>query len=360
MKHTRTIRAATLVGTIALGATAPPGAAASAAACRDLHVSWTSPSVGIYQSSSHLPTYDPGVSVPAPAAGETITIVSSAWVSYDRYLDGTVPTRADDNQQNERWGISIGGTSFGNLTDDVPDIVGQGAETPWFSGLRSGSFGTGPAGSGAIVLRHASLYGYTESANSIHPYSFDLTVRYCTADGETTTTAAPTTAAPTTAATPTTAAAPTTEPAPPSTALDPTTTAVEPAPQTTSGTTPSTDAATTVPPAEPGTTPDSTVAPGPTPAAPTVPTGPTTTVPPLDTRQTATTLSTSSTEIVPAGPTLPTTTTTAQSTATTAMATPRGTLPSTGARVLGLLRLAGILVSLGAALQVVRRRLIVA
>jgi LPXTG-motif cell wall-anchored protein len=142
-----------------------------------------------------------GVVVPAPAPGETVTLLSAAYETYDRYPDGSSPSRAHVNQANERVGITVGGVAVGGLSVDVPDSVAEGALTDWDSGPVNGTFGgagTVLAG-GEIVIRHASLYGFVESPNSVRVSQVVLTVERCRPPDPTTpTTAAPTTAAPTT------------------------------------------------------------------------------------------------------------------------------------------------------------------
>jgi LPXTG-motif cell wall-anchored protein len=119
----------------------------------------------------------------------------------------------------------------GGLSTDVPDTVAEGAPDDWFSGVISGSFG----GSGTIltggplIIRHASLYGFNESFNSVHPKMVSIVLERCTAAVTTTTVAPTTTAAVTTttaAVTTTTAAVTTTTTASTSTTVLATTTTV--------------------------------------------------------------------------------------------------------------------------------------
>lgn len=143
--------------------------------------------------------HDTGLDVPGPAANETLTVVSSTWTTYD-YLDPeSSPSRAEQNELNERVSLAVGGTQVGGLSTDLADSTEQGAPTDWSSGITSGSFGG--AGSsvagGSISLRHSSLFGFDDSANSFIVKSFSLTLERCLTTVETTTTTvAPTTTTP--------------------------------------------------------------------------------------------------------------------------------------------------------------------
>jgi hypothetical protein len=205
---------ATVVGmaTLLMG-----GQVAGAAVCANETYTWNDFDAGLDENWKLLPsnaTYDTGITVPAPGAGQTLKVVSSAYKSFDRYPAGSSPTRAEVNQQNESFAIRVGGVQVGGLSTDVPDTVAEGAPDDWFSGVISGSFGgsgtilTG----GSLIIRHASLYGFNESFNSVHPKMVSIVLERCTA-AVTTTTVAPTTTAAvttTTAAVTTTTAAVTT------------------------------------------------------------------------------------------------------------------------------------------------------
>lgn len=180
-------------------------------------------------TQSQLATWNPsmatGLSIPAPAGNEHIAVISMAYSAYDRLLDENPElTREIQNETGERFSVRIGGVQVGGLSADLPDTASQGAATPWFSGVVSGTFGavdTRVAG-GAITLHHS---GDSSSFNSFTPKTVTITVVRCTPP--TTTTAAPTT---TTAVGPTTTVAgpTTTAPAPTTTAVGsggPTTTA---------------------------------------------------------------------------------------------------------------------------------------
>ena len=156
-------------------------------------------------------TLDTGVVIPAAGPGETLTISSATYSTYDQYPDGQVPSRATAGQTHESVGITVGGTQVGGLSTDVPNGVAEGAPTDWYSGIVTGSFGGGGTviSGGTLVIRHASLYGFNESYNSVRVSQVSVTVERCAPAP--TTTAAPTTAAPTTTETgsggPTTTAA---------------------------------------------------------------------------------------------------------------------------------------------------------
>ncbi len=308
----------------ALGTGVIPGPSARAdATCRTLTVSWRSPSSELSLASNARETYATGVTVPAPAPGERLTVVTSNWSSYDRYPDWTTETRAEVDQQNERWGISIGGVRFGPLTPDLPDSVAEGAESDRYSGLVTGGFGSGSISSGEIVIVHASVDGFRESPNSVRPSEIVLILSYCQDIADTTTTtAATTTLVPVPATAPTTAVVSTT---------------------TTQASTSSTPA--TVTPTTAPSTPDR-----PT-SVPSTAAATTTIVPEIATAPTVPTSGTSTT-ITPAGPTLPTTVPSAPS------STLPSRLPATGSMIDGQLRLGGALIGLGLLLGFVRRRLV--
>lgn len=222
---------ATVVGmaTLLMG-----GQVAGAAVCANETYAWNDFDAGLDENWKLLPsnaTYDTGITVPAPGAGQTLKVVSSAYKSFDRYPAGSSPTRAEVNQQNESFAIRVGGVQVGGLSTDVPDTVAEGAPDDWFSGVISGSFGgsgtilTG----GSLIIRHASLYGFNESFNSVHPKMVSIVLERCTAAVTTTTVAPTTTAAVTTttaAVTTTTAAVTTTTTASTSTTVLATTTTV--------------------------------------------------------------------------------------------------------------------------------------
>jgi LPXTG-motif cell wall-anchored protein len=155
------------------------------------------------------PTFQAG-EIPGPAIGETLVLTGVQYSAWDEYPEGTVPSRADADQPDESFGITIGGVPVGGLSADLPDTLPEGAPTIWYSGVHSGSLGgAGTEIDGGIILvRHASLYGVgAEPANSVHASGLTITVDRCVAPPEETTT----TPAPTTTAGPTTTAAPTTE-----------------------------------------------------------------------------------------------------------------------------------------------------
>ena len=193
--------AAVGMGVVLLG-----GQSVGAATCADETYTWNDFDAGLGDTWKLIPgndTYDTGIVVPTAGAGQTLTVVSSAYKSFDRYPAGSSPTRADVNQLNESFAIQVGGVAVGGLSADVPDTVAEGAVDDWFSGVLSGSFGgsgtilTG----GALIIRHASLYGFTESYNSVHPKMVSITLQRCTTSVTTTTAPATTTTAPATTTT---------------------------------------------------------------------------------------------------------------------------------------------------------------
>lgn len=165
---------------------------------------------GIFAWMTSGSVHDTGLVVTAPATGETLTVTSSSWTTYENIDPESTPSRADQNEDNEQVGLAVDGTSVGGLSTDLPDTVDEGAPDDWSSGIVSGSFGG--AGSaiagGSITLHHASLNGVGEGPNTLIVKSFSLELQRCAAP-------APTTATPTTTAAPTTtvstvSAAPTT------------------------------------------------------------------------------------------------------------------------------------------------------
>ncbi len=338
----------TLVGwaTVVFAATA-----SAEQVCRTTTVSWSTPSSSsLYMTPWHYPTYDTGLAVAPGDAAETVVISASSYRSADRHADDTYPTREDDAQRNERWRLRIGGADFGVLTDDLPDSVAEGAPTPWYSGEVTGSLGTGTVTPGPIVIVHGSQYGYTESANSVRPQSFSLTVTYCRAPDE-----APTTNPATT--NPATTNPATTNPA---TAEQTTTTSVPPPTMGTELPPPMT-AETTTPPPPASTAPTATVpgAVGPPPSVrplpdpvPLPPTSSTTAAPPTTVPSTSTTTTTppTSTTVAVAGP--------EPSPPTSPVAPPSGggRLPTTGSDIAGWLIVAVVSATFGALLWLAGRR----
>jgi LPXTG-motif cell wall-anchored protein len=225
-----------IVSTTGFAVASMGGAASAAVQCSN--ETYGQSAVFLYLANGS-PASATGLSVPAPAAGETLTVVSSSWTTYDYLPFDTSPSRADQNQQNERFGLAVGGVAIGGLSADLPDTVAQGAVDDWSSGIHSGSFGGAAAdvAGGAITLRHASLSGFTESDNSFIVKSFSLTVQRCVTTVDSTTTTAAETTTTTTAATTTTAVGATTTTAAATTTSvasgGPTTTTAAAAPATT-------------------------------------------------------------------------------------------------------------------------------
>lgn len=322
-----------LTGAVLLANGTPGGAATQ---CRSTTLTWTAPD-GLIMTSFQNQLVDTGLVVPAGAPGETVTLTASTYTSSDRYPDGASPSRAEVDQAHESWGLRIGGVDAGPLSTDVPDTEAEGAASPWFSGVRSGSFGEGVINPGAVFLRHASLDGFTESPNSVHPGSVSITVSYCAEVDDTTTTGPGTTAPGTTA--PGTTAPATTVPDPSTTVPEPTTTLPDPATTAAPPTTapaPTTSFVDVVP---------TTIVPVTGPPVPsTAPAAPT-----------STGAATTTTLLVPAGPsTVPAPTTAVTPAGPTV---PRRTLPETGAAIGGVLVLGGALLGLGAVLLGSRRRM---
>lgn len=327
-----------LVGLGTVGTAAVTGIGATAApVCRTSTLAWTAPA-GLTMTSFSNQLVDTGLTVAAGDVDEVLRITASSYASHDRYPDNASPTRAEADQQHEQWGLRIGGSDFGQLSSDVPDLVSEGAPSPWFSGDVTGTLGTGPVRPGAVVLRHASLAGFTESPNSVRPTSVALTVEYCRDVVDTTTTAVPSTAP---------------EPTP-----APTTVPVDTTPETTTPETTTPETSTTQPIPSIGTSPTTAPTATTTPRVTPTPAPATTSTMPI----TPSTAAASTTVVVPS--TAPASTTTVPvatpTTAPTSTTTPDGTLPSTGGEFGGLVRAAGLLTLLGGALLLARRRIITA
>ncbi len=211
-----TMMAAGVVSVSAMG-----GTAGAAEDCLAETYSWNN------ATQTQLATWNPslatGLSIPAPAANTHVAVISTSWTAYDRLMEENPElTREIQNETGERFSVRVGGAQVGGLSADLPDTAAQGAATPWFSGVVSGSFGgvDSDVPGGAITLHHS---GDSSSFNSLTPKAVTITVVRCTPP--TTTAAAVTTVAgPTTTPAPT-VAGPTTTPAPAVGAGGPTTTA---------------------------------------------------------------------------------------------------------------------------------------
>jgi LPXTG-motif cell wall-anchored protein len=206
--------AITMMAAGAVSVSAMSGTVGAADDCLSETYSWNNTSLS--QLATWQPSLTTGLSIPAPAANEHLAVISTAWSSYDRLMEENPElTREIQNETAEQFSVRVGGVQVGGLSADLPDTAAQGAPTPWFSGVVSGSFGgvdTVVSG-GAITLQHS---GDQSSFNAFTPKTVTITVVRCKPP---TTTIAPTTTVvgPTT----TTAVAPTT-----TTAVAPTTTAV--------------------------------------------------------------------------------------------------------------------------------------
>lgn len=339
---------ATALAALAVGIAVPtPGEAAPV--CRVSTISWSAPTTVLLYRGGPV-TYDTGLSVPAAGVGETVSVTASAYSSYDRYPANASPSRADADQQHEQWGLRIGGTNFGLLSADVPDSIDEGAVDDWYA-TTSGTLGLGAVATGRIVIVHSSLYGFTESYNSVRPGSFTLTVSYCSDAPATTTTTSTTSTAPTTTAAATTTAVVTTTSAATTTTGATTTTA-------SGGTTTTVPAVTTTsPPSQTAAPTSSTVAATTTIVATTTIGGSATTV------SGSTTTDSTTTSILPLTPLPAATTTVATTTTATGGSTtvvPSGPLPNTGWNGAIFLRVGTILVAVGAVLYRLRRRALTA
>jgi endo-1,4-beta-xylanase len=189
---------------------------------------WT----GFVTLHTYQPSYVTNISIPAPVSGETLRVRSIDYTAFDGNSPGATPSRADDDEANERFGIRIGNTDVTALSQDLPDTVAEGATNDNYSGVHGGRL-TGWSGrsivGGLVQLRHASLYGFIDaSSNSLLAYSFTIEIERCggaSGGGATTTTMASTS---TTAATSTTVGSG-------STTTDPTATTVQATTTTTTG-----------------------------------------------------------------------------------------------------------------------------
>jgi LPXTG-motif cell wall-anchored protein len=204
--------AITMMAAGAVSVSAMSGTVSAAEDCLSETYSWNNPTVS--QLATWQPTLSTGLSIPAPAAGEHIAVIATGWSSFDRLMEENPElTREIQNEIAEQFSVRVGGVQVGGLSADLPDNAAQGAPTPWFSGVLSGTFGgvdTDVPG-GAITLHHS---GNTSSFNSFTPKTVTITVVRCkpptTTAAPTTTVARPTTTVVTPTTTPTTTPAPTT------------------------------------------------------------------------------------------------------------------------------------------------------
>ena len=203
--------AITMMAAGAVSVSAMSGTVSAAEDCLSETYSWNNTSIS--QLATWQPSLNTGLSIPAPAANEHIAVIATGWSSYDRLMEENPElTREIQNETAEQFSVRVGGVQVGGLSADLPDTAAQGAPTPWFSGVVSGSFGgvdTDVPG-GAITLHHS---GNSSTFNSFTPKTVTITVVRCTPP---TTTAAPTT---TVAGPTTTVVTPTTTPAPTTTAV---------------------------------------------------------------------------------------------------------------------------------------------
>ena len=159
------------------------------------------------------PTIDTGIVIPAPASGELVSVVVD-WAAGNAYPErDAANTRTAADQLHESFTVTVGGVALGPLTADLPDSVEEGAVDEWSSGVMAGRFSASDLPGGAVVIVHSSVFGFTESPNSLQVASLSIDVERCntaqpadtcpcsptttavpptTAPGETTSTAVPT------------------------------------------------------------------------------------------------------------------------------------------------------------------------
>lgn len=176
------------------------------------------------------PTFNPGLTIPTPGPGETLTVRSMAYSAYDGYNDGNIPSRMDQNQKFEEFGVRIGDVDVSQLSPDLPDSPAEGAAGINYSGVQNGTFSQWSGvriNGGAVQFRHSSLYGVTDPLpNSMTVASISIVAELCSSNG-----AVPTpgfTASATPPPTPVVAPAPVPAPAP--VVIAPAPVAVVPAP----------------------------------------------------------------------------------------------------------------------------------
>jgi hypothetical protein len=210
---------------VAAGAVSVAALGSSASAQEDCSAetySWNNTS--ITTMGTWNPTFTTGVTIPGPVGSERLSVVGTSWTAYDRLMEeDPAVTRENPEENGERFTIRIGGSQLGGASADLPDTAAEGAPSPWFSGVISGSFGgvgTGISG-GAITLHHA---GSGTGFDAFNPKSITIDVVRCRPAVAATTTVAPTTTivgsgGPTTTTTPTA----TTSPTGPTTPTTPTT-----------------------------------------------------------------------------------------------------------------------------------------
>ena len=177
MLGTATRRALGSLLALAATAVAPHAAhAGETESCTSERHEW----VGDVHLTTSSSAFDSGMTIPAAAAGETLTVTQSTFMVRDLYAEQNPDvTRSSENEQHESFALIIGGVQFGALTPDLPDTVAGGAVSDWDSGELSGSFGTGETLGGAVTFRHASRFGLSESPNSVQVGDVTIELRRC-------------------------------------------------------------------------------------------------------------------------------------------------------------------------------------
>lgn len=160
--------------------------AGAASACTASNYGWQGFSK-IHGSDSEHMVFHPGVGIPAPGAGETLTVQGVSFETYDGYsADGGI-SRSDQNQGNEQFGLRIGGTDVSSLSPDLPDSLDEGAASITYSGVLSGTLGgwNGTQINGGVLeFRHSSTYGATDgSPNSMTVSAINVAVELCSNSG---------------------------------------------------------------------------------------------------------------------------------------------------------------------------------
>ena len=160
--------------------------ARAASACTSSNYGWQGFSKIHGGDSEHI-VFHPGVGIPAPSAGETLTVRGVSFETYDGYSPDGGISRSDQNQGNEQFGLRIGDTDVSSLSPDLPDSLDEGAVSITYSGVMSGALagwnGTQING-GVLEFRHSSTYGATDgSPNSLTVAAINVSVELCSNSG---------------------------------------------------------------------------------------------------------------------------------------------------------------------------------
>ena len=162
------------------------GGTASASLCTPTGYYWN----GSVTLNTNNPVLHTGIVLPAPLENQELKINQ---VTYSAFDNSEEASRLDPPEQDERFGITVGGVAVGGLSADLPDDESSAYAT----GTQTGSLGATGAHSngGELVFHHASTYGYS-GFNSFTISAVSVYVVNCAEPAPTTSEPAPTTSEP--------------------------------------------------------------------------------------------------------------------------------------------------------------------